>query len=275
MLPFLTHRDTPADSPLLHALTGQAIVHTRVAQRGTWTVTARGWVLYARGQMLGAHAVGLRDPLLLGRTVHRTALGNDGELAIQLAGGQGPMMLSMQAPWQLTGPRGALLEVDNKGNVTREVLPGAPIHATPEAIAAHRASHPSGIEQRLLRAAALEPAIHPGHVVHVLAQAGALDDGEFERRGPILLARLLARGELQAGFMTDGVFRPWSLPLEEIVEHVGTTWQAIGGREPSAGMIGWFAITPRGRDVLGPTGEDALGPGMSGYDSPGVVGRRR
>lgn len=37
-------------------LIGQTIVHTRVAARGTWTVTARGSVLSSRAQLLeGAH----------------------------------------------------------------------------------------------------------------------------------------------------------------------------------------------------------------------------
>ena len=61
-------------------LIGQTIVHTRVAARGTWAVTARGSVLSSRTQLLeGAHdlergvapgtdpAVGLRDPRRAGR----------------------------------------------------------------------------------------------------------------------------------------------------------------------------------------------------------------
>lgn len=60
-------------------LIGQTIVHTRVAARGTWSVTARGSVLSSRTQLHeGAHdlergaapetdpAVGLRDPRIVG-----------------------------------------------------------------------------------------------------------------------------------------------------------------------------------------------------------------
>ena len=107
--------------------------------------------------------------------------------------------------------------------------PGPPVHATPEALAEHAASSRSGIEERLL-ALGREQWLHPGHVVAVLASAGALDEEEFTRRGPVLLARLLVRGELRAGFVSGGRFRAWERPAAEIVEHIGTTWTAIGGR---------------------------------------------
>ena len=59
---------------LLEELRGQTILHTRVAARGTWTVTARGWVLHSRIQQvegpgrdgIAASAVDLRDPRLVG-----------------------------------------------------------------------------------------------------------------------------------------------------------------------------------------------------------------
>ena len=37
-------------------------------------------------------------------------------------------------------------------------------------------------------------------------------------------------------------------------------------------MIAWFELTRRGRDALGPRSDQTMPPGMSGYDSPGVVG---
>ncbi|MGO1686148.1 MAG: hypothetical protein ACTHYR_14320, partial [Brachybacterium sp.] len=95
---------------------------------------------------------------------------------------------------------------------------------------------------------------------------------EFERRGPILLARLLARGEIRPGFVTGGRFTAWDMSLADVVEHIGTTWTAIGGRAPGPDMIAWFELTRRGRDALGPRSDQTMPPGMSGYDSPGVVG---
>lgn len=109
----------------------------------------------------------------------------------------------------------------------------------------------------------------------VLANAGALEEAEFERRGPLLLARLLARGEIRAGFVTAGQFTAWDLSLAEVVEHIGTTWTAIGGRTPGPDMIAWFALTEVGRAAVGSHGVRAMAPGMSGYDSPGVVGGSR
>ncbi|MGP9538237.1 hypothetical protein ACT3SP_09500 [Brachybacterium sp. AOP43-C2-M15] len=273
----MTGARPPARHPLLDGLRGQTILHTRVAARGTWTVTARGWVLQSRIQLLdgpGATseqpaAVGLRDPRLVGTAVQDAEM-IEGRLTLTLRTPRGPLRLSTVPAWRLDGPRGAMLQVAEKGELT-DRPPGPPVHATPEALAAHAASSRSGIEERLL-ALGRDQCLHPGHVVSVLASAGALDDAEFERRGPLLLARLLARGEIRAGFVTAGRFTAWDLSLEEVVEHVGTTWVAVGGRTPGPDMIAWFEITDVGREALGPTSAQAMPPGMSGYDSPGVVG---
>ena len=270
-------RGRPQGHPLLDALRGQTVVHTRVASRGTWTVTARGWVLHSRIQELegpsvtpdGATAVGLRDPRVVGAAIHHAEL-LDGLLTLTLQGAQGPLRLSTVPRWRLEGPRRALLQVEEKGELS-ERPPGPPLHASPEALAAHAASSRSGIEERLL-ALGRRQWLHPGHVVNVLDSAGALDEAEFERRGPLLLARLLARGEIRAGFVTAGRFTAWDLPLAEVVEHIGTTWTAIGGRTPGPDMIAWFELTEAGRAAIGSRGVRAMAPGMSGYDSPGVVG---
>ena len=264
-------------------LIGQTIVHTRVAARGTWTVTARGSVLSSRTQLLeGTHgtgqdtapgtdpAVDLRDPRVVGAQVLDAQLLEDGAVRLSLQAVHGPSALRTAAPWRLEGPRGALVVADEEGGIRAEPA-GAPVHATEEALAAHAASSPSGIERRLL-GLARRRVLHPGDVVEEIAASGALEDEEFARRGPALLARMLVRGELAAGFVVEGRFRPWTMPVAEVVEHVATTWQAIGGRTPGPDMIGWFALTEAGRAALGPSAAEAPPPGMSGYDSPGVVG---
>lgn len=268
----------PTDPPLLADLAGQSLVHTRVAARGTWTVSARGSVLGSRIQRLEGPAfapgrdpaVGLRDPRVVGARVLRADLAGDGALHLSLDSALGPLRLVTAAPWRIEGPRGALLLADDDGAL-HEVPAGEPVHATRAALAAHADSQPSGIERRLLGLAEGRP-LHPGDVVEELAAAGALEDEEFARRGPLLLARMLVRGELVAGFVVDGGFRPWSMPVAEVVEHVGATWHAIGGRAPGPDMIAWFALTGTGRAALGPADARAMPPGMSGYDSPGVVG---
>lgn len=271
MLPFLANRNPPPGHPLLDELLGQALIHSRVAARGTWTVTARGWVLHSRIQRIGEEAVGLRDARLLGAVVDAARMDSDGALALTLESAGAPArQLTTTAPWDLHGPRGAHLQADEKGELN-SAPPGAPRYATPERLAEHEGSRPSGLEQRLLLRAR-GGWLHPGHVVEALAGAGALDDEEFERRGPVLLARMLARGELRAGFVVDGRFSPWSLSLTEVVEHIGTTWTALGGRAPGADMIAWFELTGTGRDRVGPSSSQVMPPGMSGYDSPGVVG---
>lgn len=279
----LTGRHQPPSHPLLDGLRGQTVVHTRVASRGTWTITARGWVLHSRIQQLNglalhgdalesnpSAAVGLRDPRLVGATIYDAELLGDGLLTLTLQNSQGPLRLSTAPRWRLDAPRGAMLQAEEKGELTS--LPaGPPVHATTSALAEHAASSRSGIEERLL-AMGREQWLHPGHVVTALANAGALDDAEFERRGPLLLARLIAREEIRAGFVTAGRFTPWDLSLQEIIEHITTTWRAIGGRAPEADMIAWFELTDIGRGILGPTSDQTVPPGMSGYDSPGVVG---
>lgn len=277
LLSGLSGRGRPQSHPLLDGLRGQTIIHTRVASRGTWTVTARGWVLHSRIQHLeglgfgadGTSAVGLRDPRAVGASIHGAEL-LDGLLPLTLRTARSPLRLSTVPRWQLDGPRGALLRADEKGELA-ERTPGAPIHATDEAMAEHAASTRSGIEERLLTLGR-DQWLHPGHVVTVLANAGALDDAEFARRGPVLLARLLMRGEIRAGFVSAGRFTAWNLSLPEIVEHIGTTWTAIGGRTPGPDMIAWFELTDIGRQAIGPRSALTMPPGMSGYDSPGVVG---
>lgn len=274
----LSGKSSVHEHPLLAGLPGQTIVHTRVASRGTWTVTARGWVLYSRiqqldGPALGSDAplaVGLRDPHLVGAAIQGAEMLGDGHLTLTLRAARGPLRLTTVPRWQLDAPRGALLHVAEKGELTDQP-PGAPRYATPEALAEHTASSRSGIEQRLLELGR-EQWLHPGHAVTVLANAGALEDAEFARRGPLLLARMLAREEIRAGFVTEGRFASWNLPLAEVIEHIGTTWAAIGGRTPGPDMIAWFELTDLGRDALGPTSAATMPPGMSGYDSPGVVG---
>lgn len=277
MLPFMAGRSGPQGHPLLEVLAGQTIVHTRVAARGTWTVTARGWVLHSRIQLLDQDAVGLRDPRLIGARIATAEMLPDGTLSLALQGGgagpqpaRAPSRLTTATPWRLEGPQRALLEADEKGHLCA-APPGPPVFATPEAVAEFSASEPSGIEQRLLKIAE-GTWLHPGHVVELLANAGALEDEEFERRGPILLSRMLARGEMRAGFVTYGRFSPWQLSLPEVIEHIGSVWTAIGGRAPGPDTIAWFEITDTGREHLGLTGPQSLPPGMSGYDSPGVVG---
>ncbi len=274
MLPFLHGDPDPSALTPLQALTGQRIIHTAVERRGTRCVFDRGWVIESREQRLADIALTLRDPRALGARCAQSTVGRDGDLLVTLDGPAGPLPLETRAPWTVTGPYGVVVRADHSGQVS-SAGPSGPVHATAEALARHRESSIGGVERAVLRAAQNEPFIHPGHVVAALTQAGAVADDEFERRGPLVLARLLVRGELEAGFVTDGAFSAWSMPIEQIIEHIGTTWLAIGGREPGRDMIAWFRLTDQGRDALGPTGVQALGPGMSGYDSPGVVGRHR
>ncbi|MFC7375589.1 hypothetical protein ACFQRD_09970 [Brachybacterium sp. GCM10030268] len=268
-LPGMSRRQQPQRHPLLDDLVGQTVIHTRVAARGTWTVTARGWVLHSRIQQLDDAPVGLRDPRLLAATVNGAEMLPDGHLTLALTTPTGPQRLTTVPRWEVRGPRGARLRADEKGVITADP-PGPPVHATPEALAAFAASRPGALEQRL-QDLGRRTWLHPGHVVEVMTAAGALDDQEFERRGPTLLARMLARGEIRAGFVTDGRFAPWDLPLADVIEHIFTVWQAVGGSAPGQDMIAWFELTT-GRDTSGPTSAQAMPPGMSGYDSPGVVG---
>lgn len=237
----------PPDPPLLRGLVGQTVLHTRVAARGTWTVTERGTVLHARIQRLDGDPVGLRDARVVGARIAGAGIGVGQELWVALEG-RGRLVAAPR--WSLEGPYGALLAVDDDGE-TRAVAAGAPRFATAERIDEFSRSTPSGIEERLAELGREGP-FHPGQVVEVLAAAGALEDEEFAARGPLLLGRMLARGELRAGFVVNGAFRAWELPLVDVLEHVAWTWGGLGGRTPGRDMIAWFALSPAGREALGP-----------------------
>lgn len=226
------------DPPQLRRLVGRTILHTRVAGRGTWTVTDRGDVLHSRIQLLDGEAVGLRDERLVGARITGAGIGVGKEVRVALASGG---HLSAAPRWSLEGPYGARLAVDDDGRV-ESVPAGAPRFATPERIDELAASTPTGLEERLAELGRDGP-FHPGQVVDVLAASGVLDEEEFAARGPVLLGRMLARGEVRAGFVSGGRFRAWDLPLVDVLEHITWTWRALGGSTPTADMIAWFALT--------------------------------
>lgn len=130
LLSGVSGRGRPQGHPLLESLRGQTIVHTRVASRGTWTVTTRGWVLHSRIQQLQGpsippdegDAIGLRDPRVVGASIHHAEL-LDGLLALSLEGAQGPLRLSTVPHWRLEGPRGSFVRVEETGS-SATVLPG-------------------------------------------------------------------------------------------------------------------------------------------------------
>src|SRR5690606_16974976 len=118
----------PASFPkLLAQLPGQTIVHTRVAARGTWTVTTRGWVLHSRIQDLPGGPVGLRDPRAVGAAFEQVRLEED-ELVVALRptgetsqrSGTSPrggeiLSLRLRPAWEVTGPRRARAGITARG----------------------------------------------------------------------------------------------------------------------------------------------------------------
>lgn len=104
-------------------------------------------------------------------------------------------------------------------------------------------SSPDEVEKAVLDAA-VDDWVNPGDVVSALLRSGVSDDREIERRGIEVLGRLLVRGDLVAGSIDDTGFHPAPEPVEEVVEHVGTAWEALGGRRPGPGHIAWFDLPP-------------------------------
>lgn len=231
---------------LLESLRGQWIEAVDLDADGARLVTSRGAVLHGPAST-GTEDLRADDGRLLGAVLTATTLATDGVLTLVLADADGadPLVAALRAPWVLALPLGAGIAARADGRIGLRGASG-PVHATPEAMAAWSASAPSEIELAVLDAAA-DDWVSPGDVVSALLRSGVQDDEVVEQQGIETLSRLLARGDLEAGWIDEEGFRPVQDPPEVVIEHVATVWRALGGRRPGPGQISWFRLPPEGR----------------------------
>lgn len=97
--------------------------------------------------------------------------------------------------------------------------------------------------------AGLDDWVTPGDVVAELVERDVRDPREIARHGAAALARLVARGDLEAGSIGEQGFTPAAEGRSASIEHVAALWHTLGGigRRPGPGQIAWFVITDRGR----------------------------
>ncbi|GAA1324890.1 hypothetical protein GCM10009592_08860 [Brachybacterium rhamnosum] len=236
------------EHPLLTALTGQWVEAADPAPQPV-LVTSRAAVLH--GDLRGPSGAPTRDDArVLGAFVTSSVLAADGTLTLLLADADGgrPMPLAVAAPWGLALPDGSALAAAEDGRIG--VRPGdpAPRFATPAAMAAWAASDPDEVELAVLEAG-LDDWVTPGDVVAELVERDVRDPREIARHGAAALARLVARGDLEAGSIGEQGFTPAAEGRSASIEHVAALWHTLGGigRRPGPGQIAWFAITDRGR----------------------------
>ncbi|HHX48030.1 MAG TPA: hypothetical protein GX718_11765 [Brevibacterium sp.] len=235
------HEDALSDA--FETLRGQWVEALDIDAGQTRLVTSRGAVLHGKSPTSGG-ALLTDDSRLLGSVITASTLAPDGVLTLALArpDSGNTMLITTRAPWALEFPLGAAIAARADGHIGRRPATG-PRFATPQALDEWAASSPDEVEQAVLNAAA-DDWVSPGDVVSALLRSGVSDDREIERRGIDVLARLLVRGDLVAGSIDDTGFHPAPEPVEAVVEHVGTVWQALGGRRPGPGQIGWFDLPP-------------------------------
>ena len=226
---------------LLESLRGQWIEAVDLDANGVRLVTSRGAVLHGPAAT-GDEGVRPDDGRLLGAVLTATTLANDGVLTLVLADADGadPLVAALRAPWVLTLPLGAGIAARADGRIGLREATG-PVHATSEAMAVWSASAPTEIELAVLDAAA-DDWVSPGDVVSALLRSGVTDDEVVEQQGIETLARLLARGDLEAGWIDEEGFRSVPDAPDVVIEHVATVWRALGGRRPSPGQISWFRL---------------------------------
>ncbi|MEE1650338.1 hypothetical protein V1260_05980 [Brachybacterium sp. J144] len=239
----------PALPDHLASLRGQWIEGIAVDADRTRLVTSRGAVLHGPAEPGGASWIGgdglsKDDGRLLGAVVTATTLAPEGVLTLVLADADGndPLLVAIRAPWVLALPRGAGLAARADGRI--DVREGSgPVHATAEAMGAWTESEPCAVERAVLEAAE-DDWVSPGDVVSALLRAGVSTDEEIARQGIAVLSRLLARGDLEAGWIEEEGFRPAEGAPADVIEHVATVWHALAGigRRPGPGQIAWFRI---------------------------------
>ena len=242
---------TPAVHDALDLLRGQWVEAVDPAPRPVLVLSGAAVL---RGDLRIPGGAPTRDDAqLLGAYVTASTLAEDGTLTLLLADEDGgrAMPLAVAAPWGLTLPDGAGLAAAGDGRIGTRTGTTAPRFATAEAIAEWAATTPDDVELDVLRAA-LDDWVTPADVVAELVDRGVRDPREIARHGVAALARLVARGDLEAGSIGEhGLVADTAGPAA-VIEHVAALWAARGGigRMPGPGQIAWFAITDRGRSRL-------------------------
>lgn len=238
-------------SVLLDALTGQWIVAFDVERSSDRAriVTSRGWVLCGSSTMPGGPFT-TDDARLSGAVIAECALHSSGPLTLTIAGRDGSRdsELAVQPPWSVEGPRGAALAMRSDAQLGIREESG-PRFATDNALYTWVRSEPTPIEIELLESAE-DDWLSPGDVVTALLRTGLTDDTEIRSRGIDLLARLMARADVVAGHVGTEGFTSTNDPVPAVIEHVGTVWSALSGRQPGPGQIAWFDLTESGQARL-------------------------
>lgn len=236
---------------LLATLTRQWIEAVDPAPR-TVLVTSRAAVLH--GDLRLPSGTPTRDDArALGAFITSSALAVDGTLTLLLADADGsrPMPLAVAVPWGLALPDGAALAAAEDGRIGARPGSTAPRFATADAMAEWAVTDPDELELAVLEAA-LDDWATPADVVAELVEREVRDPREIARHGAAALARLVARGDLEAGSIGEHGFVPAAEDPAASIEHLAALWSALGGigRMPGPGQIAWFAITDRGRSRL-------------------------
>jgi hypothetical protein len=190
---------------------------------------------------------------VLGAHLTASTLATDGTLTLLLtdADGSRPLPLAVAPPWGLALPDGAGLVAARDGRVgTRPRTPG-PRFATAEAMAEWTSTTPDAIEQDVLDAAD-DDWVTPADVVSALVERGVQEPQQVARHGVLALARLVARGDLEAGTVGEDGFVRASEDPSASIEHLAALWSALGGigRLPGPGQIAWFSLTAAGEARL-------------------------
>ena len=190
------------------------------------------------------------DARVLGAHLTTCSLATDGTLTLLLADEDGsrPMPLVVAPPWDLALPGGAELVASRDGRVSPRPGSPGPRCATAEAMREWASAAPDAVERDVLEAADDDWAT-PADVVDALVERGVREPREVARRGVLALARLVARGDLEAGTIGEHGFVPAEGDPASSIEHLAALWSALGGigRLPGPGQIAWFSLTAAGR----------------------------
>lgn len=231
----------PSDA-LLQALNGQWIelIHVSVDGLVERVVTSKGRILTGRMSAEVHPAVQRDDSRVLGCFVQRCedVGGGTWNLTLTDADGRERLEMHLRAPWQIQGPRGLHLACSVDGTSTA-TPPGDRIIATTEAIAEWRQSEPSDLERELLHRAALDW-VTPADIQSILMESGITDPHEICELGVELFARLVMRGDLVVGAITERRFEPSLAEPADDIEVAAHMWRALAPQLLSPGQICWL-----------------------------------
>lgn len=224
--------------------------------QGQRVILSRGWTMMG-APLLGGAPLDVDDSRLVGTIITSSTAAATGSLTWQLADADDATqtrreVIATPAPWALTALEGLAVAARPGGSVGLQPATGRAV-ATDARMSAWRHAEIAPADLEVLESAT-DDWVSPADVWSALLDSGVTEGHEVARHSVDLLGRLVARGDLVVGSITDDGFQPSADDPAADLEMIATLWGMLAPRIPGPGQIAWFDITGRGRQRLAESG---------------------